>query len=501
MNESGQASVTGNDEGELESLRTRIHDNPKDLSAGIRLAQLYSDRGWFNESITVYRDLLKRYPDDFSLLLGYGNVCFCKQYFNDALQTFSKITFLKPSRIEGWNNLGIVQLTTGEYDAAYRSFRKVLELEPENHGALLNLGNYYHYKNEIDTAGEYFKKAAAVKPDFIDAWYNLGNIYSKKGLYKEALEAYERSMRYDPTFYSSLKNTGYVYEQLEQFGKAEEFYCKALAINKTDAGLYVNIGHVYKKQHKIDSAKEYFMRAVKIAPREAAGWLGLREISLSKGDIRTYIKATMALVNRLDEAAIASSLFVLLKLQQYEHMQQLLQRAESLHKHSIELDALSMVLNVENPQLKEKAAALYEKQRVFTQPSDIQHYCMVEFCIKTGRYAEVQKIMPSASCTDDSMMHFLWISLIGTQNYDKAEQNIRTYLQHNPDCFRAWYHLARIESATNRRDDAVQHLRRAFETGFTDLESIKQDTELRSLITAIFKNNSAKNAGHEFIFL
>ena len=81
-----------------------------------------------------------------------------KQETDQAVRIFKKLTALKPQRVEGWNNLGIVQHALGEDDAALESFQKVLDLEPDNAGALLNIGNCFAKKGMVDQAVDFFTK-------------------------------------------------------------------------------------------------------------------------------------------------------------------------------------------------------------------------------------------------------------------------------------------------------------------------------------------------------
>ena len=92
---------------ELEELRKAYKADPKNKDTATRLAQLYTDLGWLNEAISIYKDIVELYPNEFSILLAYGNICFTKQNTKEALNIFQKLTVLKPERVEGWNNLGI----------------------------------------------------------------------------------------------------------------------------------------------------------------------------------------------------------------------------------------------------------------------------------------------------------------------------------------------------------------------------------------------------------
>ena len=153
-----------NKNGELESLREAYKANPDDKDTASRLAQMYTDLGWLNEAITIYKSLVEKYPNQFSILLAYGNICFTKQQNKEALKIFQKLTVLKPERVEGWNNLGIVQLSLKDYAAAQNSFRKVLELEPQYADAHANLSVCLSRLGQPERAMEHAESAIKLDP-------------------------------------------------------------------------------------------------------------------------------------------------------------------------------------------------------------------------------------------------------------------------------------------------------------------------------------------------
>ena len=470
---------------ELEGLREAYQADPKNKDNAASLAQLYTDLGWLNEAIAIYKDIVVLYPNDFSILLAYGNICFTKQNTKEALNIFTKLTILKPKRVEGWNNLGIVQLSTEDFKAAKNSFNKVLELEPQNHGALLNMGNYYDHIGEIEKAIEMFKKAAAARPYFSDAWFNLGNAYLEKKQFENAIEVFEKSLKYNPNFSSALKNIGFAYEKIENYEKSEEYYLKTLDLNKADHALYINIATIYTKLERYDKAKEFFLGSVKLAPNNAAGWMGLRKLSLKKGDIKTYVKSTLAILHRLDSEEILDSLKVLRKLRQYESIERILTAADKLGTSTIELDAERMLVYARSDKNKDKAEIIYRRLSAKTAASAHSLHCFAEYCMKREDYDNAIKHISDITDKDVCDMELLWNVLVEKKEIDTAQQLIESYLQDNQDCFEGWYQLARIRSMRNDREKAKGCLLRALEAGFADLDLLDKDPGLKGIYETI----------------
>jgi len=471
----------------LSRLRAAIADNPADLDAGSSLAQHYADLGWYNEAIEVYRGLIKYHTDNFSLLLDYGNTCFKKQDLDEARSAFRKLSVISPGRIEGWNNLGIVQLTTQDNGAAIQSFKKVLELEPDNAGALLNLGNCYDREGQTQEASALFLKATTVKPDYADAWFNLGNSHLAAGNAAGAVDAYKRALRLQREFPSALKNLGVAYEQTGAYDDALDCYTKALQLNKADGGLYVNLGNVATKKKEFDQAKQWYSTAVTLSPREMPGWMGLRHCALAKGDIEAYVKSTIAVLPRLDEAAISESVMVLRELSHFGEADDLLARAEAQGMTGDEVDAERMLAAKRKGSGAGIAASLYKRLRTLTRPSDHVLTCLALFAYANGRLDDANGFARRCAARDATLEAMLWEGLIEKDMVDEAEKAIRSYLGRsgNEDCPVAWFLLAKISATRQQTIDSRTCLARAFECGFSDFDKIAAEPALQEILLSL----------------
>ena len=474
--------------GQLDDLRIARAAHPENADIAAKLAQLYADKGWFNEAIEIYKTIIGPDETNYPLLLEYANVCFRKQETDEAVRIFKKLTVLKPLRMEGWNNLGIVQHALHQDDAALESFKKVLDLEPDNAGALLNIGNCHATKKDTVRAQEFFLKAVKARPDFADAWFNLGNAYSSAKDYTKAIDAFEKALRYQREFPSALKNIGFAYEQSGDIDAALTYYRKALELSKGDSALYVNLANACVVQGKFEEAKAYYLQSVKLTPKNIAGWMGLRHLALIKGDIAGYTKSTLAVIGRLSSEAVAESLMVLRELGHFGDIDELLCKADAAGLCGDDIDAERLLAYQRTDSYPGKILAIAQRLKELSAPTGHIRACLARYAFDIGEFAAALGYLEPPCTERIDVNKLLWQTCIALKQLEKAQRLIREYLDRHNDSFDAWYYLAQIKAQGGEAEAAREFLLKALELGFSDMELLQHDAAMKQIFETLKTN-------------
>lgn len=473
----------------LEVLRCACEENPDDLPAVLALGQHYVDLGWFNEALELFRTALDRNPEDSGLLLEYGNTAFKKEDFKEAARVFELVTVVRPEKIEGWNNVGIAQLQLGAMDVAEHAFARVLEIEPRHPGALLNRGNCCFNRGEFEEALDYFAAACEEQRDFADAWYNYGNTLIKLDRLTEAQAAFEKALRYKREFPSALKNLGYVYEHAEEFAQAQRCYLEAITLHAADAQLHVNLGNVYLRQKQFDEAKKSYLKAIRLAPHELHGWMGLRMLALEKGDLTTFVRATLAVLPRLSDEVLAQSIEVLYDLNQISRADELLVQADRLGRTGDLFDLQRLLLFQRQGKNTEKVRAMAQRLAAIPDPPDQINRGLARYALKERDYQAVLTYISKIEHPDTPALSLLWRAQLALGQIDGTRKMIRGYIAEYPESFDAYFLLARIEAERGNRLRAEVFLVQALEHGFTNMEELHMSEPLQDVFEAMTKRN------------
>lgn len=469
----------------LDRLRLAHKADPGNVENTIRLIQYLSDQGWYNEALDIAREAMEKDGQNYVLVLEYGNTCCRKNDLKEAEQAFLRLTKMKPGRIEGWNNLGIVQLQMSELEKAGEAFAKVLSIEPENPGALMNMGNHYSNKGDLVKAREYFEHAVKVRPDFTDAWFNLGNVLLAQNDFQGARAAFEKALKYQENFSSALKNMGYAWEKSGNIENAEQCYLRAIELNKADFSLRVNLGNLYLKQRKYDDAKKCFLKAVKLAPHMLAGWMGLRHLSLAKGDLNTFIRATLAILPRLDEETLAQSIEILYGLNQIEKAEEILAQADRLGRKGDALDLQRLLIYQRKNVYPGKVAAIYKRLSEQEVLTDQLRKGLARFALNNHEFETAISHVEKMTKPDSASSSILWRALLARKEERRVKQLIQQHIKEDPDYFDSWFILAAIEASRGNRVRAERFLIKALENGFTNIEELNQYGYLKQIFESL----------------
>jgi tetratricopeptide (TPR) repeat protein len=330
-----------------------------------------------------------------------------------------------------------------------------------------------------------FEKTVAVRRDFADGWFNLGNAYLNAGNYQKALESYRRALRISPEFPSAMKNMGYAFEKTGDLDEALVCYNKALAINKTDAMIYVNIASINCRLKKYDKARDFYLKAMQLSPREPAGWMGLRQLSLLKGDIPTYVKSTLAILRRLDDSAVAESLKCLRELKYDTGVEAVIKMADKLDLHTDGVEAERMLFLLRKKSSDVKSRMIYVRLCAVVKPANSIALCLSEYEYLTGKYDAAFARLKKVDAADPSKYRLMWLSAAACGKPAEAEKIAREYLNLHEDCFDAWFMLARICAETGRKQEAKESLVKAIENGFTGTDEISASFELEAIYNSL----------------
>ncbi|CAF0860335.1 unnamed protein product [Adineta steineri] len=191
----------------------------------------------------------------------------------------------------GWERLGKLLLTTGQYNKAEELYNVLVEQtsdQGEKAYYYVCLGYVRDHQGDYEKAIWYYEQGLEIlkrtvpsdHPYLASSYNNIGNVYDSMGEYSKALSFYEKALQIfqntlpsnHPDLATSYNNIGCVYDNMKEYSKALSYYEKALAIRQKSLSLnhpdlaasYNNISFVYHNMKDYSKALLYLERSLDI---------------------------------------------------------------------------------------------------------------------------------------------------------------------------------------------------------------------------------------------
>lgn len=134
---------------------------------------------FLDEAVSAYEKGLVRYPVDYDLYFGLGNVYFVKSFLNgkrdysQARRAYTAALKFEPYFVEAYVWLGKSYLAEGDTQKALRNFQRAANLAPQNISALDGLAQAYERTGDTSRAVSYLKQILSIDPYYKPAVQEL----------------------------------------------------------------------------------------------------------------------------------------------------------------------------------------------------------------------------------------------------------------------------------------------------------------------------------------
>jgi tetratricopeptide (TPR) repeat protein len=208
--------------------RATLERSPGSSIARNNLSQVLLEKGDFDQSIKLSREVLALHPDPVAennlgyALLQQGRV-------DDAIAHCMQSIAEQPNAPDAYYNIGQAYLKKSQYTAAITNFQMAISLKPDYANAFCNLGYALLQTGQIPAAVANYKKSLQINPDYPLAHNDLGSIELRAGQTNDALSHFRRAVELNPDFVEARYNfagilltQGRLDESLSQYEKVAE---------------------------------------------------------------------------------------------------------------------------------------------------------------------------------------------------------------------------------------------------------------------------------------
>ena len=88
--------------------------------------------------------------DEFTSLKNKAETLMSENKLDEALSQYAKAIEIDPEYAEGYCNMGLIYLNTGEFEKAEKQLQMSIQKDPDMTGSYFNLGMLYQEQSLID---------------------------------------------------------------------------------------------------------------------------------------------------------------------------------------------------------------------------------------------------------------------------------------------------------------------------------------------------------------
>jgi tetratricopeptide (TPR) repeat protein len=261
------------------SLKQLIQQRPDIASAQLLLADTYRAQGSLDDSLSVYRQSEKLFPQNPRIRFMSGLVLLQQNRLDEARQAFGTTLELAPYYLPALDRLVDLDLKENQYQQALQRVQKQLEKNPTQPEPLLLLAKVYLAQGDTNQTEAALMKAIKLQPDFHPPYLLLARLYVASGQHQKALQNLQAVVAKDPKAIGALMLIGMIHDQQKNYDAARETYERILVVDPKFSPALNNLAYLYSERFGLlDKAYEVARRARELLPSDPAtadtlGWI------------------------------------------------------------------------------------------------------------------------------------------------------------------------------------------------------------------------------------
>lgn len=170
-----------------------------DIKIFFYLAIMYDELNITDKAFSYYEKFLRNRPQDFYMLLRYGNLFFRLNRHQSASEQYEAALSIEPKNKTALINLALSYKARDMYDEALEKFKLAQTVDPAlPPEILIKIAETYLIKKDFISSEIYYKKVIEKKPNSAPALFGLGETYINMNKKLEAKDCFQKVLSIEP---------------------------------------------------------------------------------------------------------------------------------------------------------------------------------------------------------------------------------------------------------------------------------------------------------------
>lgn len=227
--------------------------------------ELYS-LGFLNDSLDIYKGLLKKYPDEDELRTSIADILISEGKIDKALNYLSEIKPDSPNYVNALMVEADLYQTQEMYSVSEHKLLEAEKIDPDENVIKFALAELYFSTGQFDKAIPIYLgliKQGELNISSVNLVERLGVAYANAGHFEQAIGYLEQIKPIDMT--PDVKfETGFTYLQLKDYAKAIEMLKQLREDDPQYASLYPYLGEAYIEMNEPENALKVYQEGMSV---------------------------------------------------------------------------------------------------------------------------------------------------------------------------------------------------------------------------------------------
>lgn len=303
-----ETAVKMMDEGLVEEALDILkkHAEESDDEEKYLIAELYYERGFYDEAIKLLNQLLIKYPKEGELITKLAEMHIELEEDEFAIQLLNEIPKDDPYYIAALIQLADLYQVQGLFEVSEQKLLEAKKLAPDEKVIDFALGELFFSIGDFGRAiANYEKLDPKEKINDISILERITECYALLGNYEKALDYYQQLDSEDP---DTLFKYGFTAHQAKRNEIAIQQWEKLIELDPYYHSAYYQLASVYKEENMIDKAYDAVMEGLKYDEFNKELYFLAGQLSFTKGkekDAILYLEKAIELDYDYQEAILA----------------------------------------------------------------------------------------------------------------------------------------------------------------------------------------------------
>lgn len=445
--------------------RTLLQSDPDNSDLLFALGDLYQKSGNDSKAIPLYQQLIEKNPKDVVSMNFLGSIYRRIKQWDDSINILEKAVIVDESNMQTFYNLGFTYKLMGRNMEAIQCFNTVVDANPNDVLAYNHIGSIYASEGEHEKAVSAYQRGLKIDPNHPILHLNVAHSYEKLGNDEQACKEYESALRSKPGWLDAIDGYADLLLKKKDIKSVSEMLTQAIRLNPQVASVHSKMGNVWGLQGDYTAAESEYNTALKIEPKNYNTLASLAETYFKNGKTMDAVR-TMKKGDDLCADSDKSFMF----------------RYADLMLSADKLNAAG-----------HKIKMLWEKDSEDLRTLNL----LAQYYICRGEDAKVEGCLQKIKQLDPTYLDYMVDGAVRYNQmgrYGKAEQNLKKYLQINPNDQKAILVLATCLEKQERYEEAIEEYQKL---AASDLDNIFYRTSMERLAQALESQQEDYNFGAE----